>query len=77
MGANIDENRAALDRFLVYSGQHAALKAQIEEQLDSWQRLLARLDDRRFPRGGELFQRALAALRAVHSVWEFVEFHRP
>ena len=57
--------------------QHARLKAQVEKQLDYWQKLLSRLDHRRFPRDGELFQRALQAQRAVHSMWEYIEFHRP
>ena len=53
------------------------LKAQVEAQFQFWERLLGRLDDRRFPRDGEFLQTVLQAHRAVHAVWEYIEFHRP
>jgi hypothetical protein len=57
--------------------QHAMLKAQVEAQFQYWERLLGRLDQRRFPRDGEFFQTVLKAHRAAHKVWEYIEFHRP
>lgn len=57
--------------------QHAKLKVQAESMLDYLQRLLGRLDDCRFTRDGEFFQKALHAQRAVHEFWEFIEFNPP
>ncbi len=57
--------------------QHAKLKAQTEAMLDYLHRLLGRLDDRRFKRDGEFFQAVLGAMRGVHSLWEYIEFHKP
>jgi hypothetical protein len=58
--------------------QHAALQKQIE-QLESYlHRLLDRIHDHRRPNNdGEFFNRAHTAMKAVHSLWEYVAFHRP
>jgi hypothetical protein len=45
--------------------------------LDYYHRLLGRLDERRFPRDGEMFQRALDAMKATHQLWEYIHFNHP
>jgi hypothetical protein len=57
--------------------QHAALESQVSAILDYYHRLLGRLDERRFSRDGEMFQRALEALKATHQLWEHIHFNHP
>jgi hypothetical protein len=57
--------------------QRAALESQVSAILHYYHRLLGRLDERRFPRDGEMFGRALRAMKATHELWEYIYFNHP